>query len=93
MRLMEETVTARLEKTLVTQIDNLVESGQFTSRSEAIRYLLSKGLNDILKVDLMKDLVDEIEDEKEITDEELFEISAKIFDRPISEILSEQRER
>ncbi|OLS19266.1 MAG: hypothetical protein HeimC3_46320 [Candidatus Heimdallarchaeota archaeon LC_3] len=90
---MEEIVTTRIEKTVLNQIDKFVSSGYFVSRSEAIRHIISKGISDIVKVDMMNDLLEEVEVDSEITDEELMKISKKIFDKPIAEIISENRER
>lgn len=90
---LDEVVTTRIDKHLLDQIDKLVASGKFSNRSEAIRDILSRGMNEILQNELIGDLVSEIEDDSEIPDEELLEISGKIFNRPISQIIAEERDR
>ena len=89
---MEESITARLDKKDIFALDKFVELGYFSSRSEAIRTILSKGIKELLEKDLTDDLIAEIAEEPQLSDEELVEIGKVLFNRPLSEIVAEGRE-
>ena len=89
---MEESITTRLDKKDISTLDKFVELGYFSSRSEAIRTILSNGIDELLMIDLTDDLIAEIAEEPQLSDEELLEIGKILFDRPLSEIVAEGRE-
>ena len=89
---MEERVIAKLDKKDIAVLDIFVKLGYFSNRSEAIRTILSKGIKELLEKDLTDDLVAEIAEEPQLSDEELVEIGKVLFNRPVSEIVAEGRE-
>lgn len=91
--IMEEVVTARLEKNDVALIDKFVTMGYFTNRSDAIRSLLMKGVDAFITSDLTLELIDKLEDEPILSEDELTKYGSIIFDKPLADLVSEGRER
>lgn len=87
---MEEVVATRLSRDLLEKIDLLVERGLFKSRSDVIRNLISSGIEEYLGQAI--DQIDLLYGETTTTTEELRDLSKKVFDKPINELISEMRE-
>lgn len=53
---MSEVVPVRLKREIVKEIDELVKLGLFSSRNEALNFLISQGLKelDLLKIEIEK---------------------------------------
>lgn len=51
---MSEVIPVRLKKEIIKEVDELVKLGLFTSRNEALNFLISQGLRevDLLKIEM-----------------------------------------
>ena len=90
---MDEVVTSRLDKKDIAQIDKFVQLGYYTDRSEAIRQLIAKGLQDLIEQDILGNLDTIFESKRLLTDAELLEIGTIIFKKPVEELVAEGRHR
>ena len=90
---MGETTTVRLDSGQIAQLDRLVALKAFSSRSEAIRVILSRGIDEILGKELAEVTLPGLEKDAPLNDGELMNIGKILFNKPLSEIIAEERER
>jgi len=87
---MDDVVATRLNKDQLETIDLLIKQGKFKNRSDAIRNLISSGLEHYL--DKTNNQLQLLFGEPQMSKQELQDVSKIIFDKPISELVSEMRE-
>ena len=90
---MDEVVTSRLDKKDIVQIDKFVQLGYYKNRSEAIRQLIAKGIQDLIEQDILGDLEANFESKRQLTDADLLKIGGIIFNKPVEELVAEGRHR
>jgi Arc/MetJ-type ribon-helix-helix transcriptional regulator len=89
---MTETVTARLPDELVQRVDAAVKRGIFASRSEALREMIEDHLRE--HPELFLDIKPEELLGRELSDEELRRLGAKLFKGvDVARLVSEGRGR
>ena len=93
MIILNETITARLDQEDIELLDKFVRMGLFSTRSEAIRILLSRELKEVAKKQVKIDILDKLEMKPSLTEEELLDISSVIFPSPVASHIAEGRER
>ena len=83
-------IPIKLSQREITLIDYLVKTGRFKSRNEAIRYMIRKGLQELLGDFFIAEEIDEIV-------EKLLKIEGDIFiiksEKTAEELVREDRER
>lgn len=90
---MDEVITSRLNKKNIDLIDRFVDLGYFSSRSEAIRSILSEGLKELFNRELKKGISNDLETKPKLSNEELIKQGTKLFNRSVADIIAEGRER
>ena len=76
---MKETVTSRFPERLIRRLDEAVSGGHFSSRSEALRWMVEGYLRDHPELFLGEGVQDMIEEAPSMTDEELERMGSRIF--------------
>ena len=90
---LNETITARLNPEDIELLDKFVRMGLFSSRSEAIRLLLSRELKEIAKEQVKLDILDKFDMKPLLTEEKLLDVSSVLFPSPVASHIAEGRER
>lgn len=89
----DEVVNSRLEKKDVKMLDQLVELGYFSSRSEAIRNILSASLKEFFEKHHKSEILEQLEKPPTLSDEQLLEIGKSLFGSSVVKIVTEGRTR
>lgn len=89
----DEVVNSRLEKKDVKLLDQLVELGYFSSRSEAIRNILSSSLKEFFEKHHKSEILEQLEKPPTLSDEQLLEIGKSLFGSSVVKIVTEGRTR
>lgn len=87
---MEKVVATRLSEDQLRIIDHLIENGTFQNRSQAIRELIQKGIKQY--DDRFDKQYELLFGERSLTNDKLEEISSELFDKSVSELISEMRQ-
>ena len=89
----DEVVNSRLPKKELELLDRLVALGYYSNRSEAIRVLLTKGLQDFVEEQLDAGFLERLATPPLLTEDQLVEIGKMLFGPSVTKLVEEARER
>jgi Arc/MetJ-type ribon-helix-helix transcriptional regulator len=87
---MEEVITSRFPEVVIKKVDKAVSSGYFKSRSEALRKIAEEYLKEHPELFLGDKVQELIENAPELSDDELKQLGARIFNGAKAEELVAQ---
>jgi len=91
---MDEVITSRLSKELVAKVDRAVSRGYFRSRSDALRAIVERYLDEHPELFLGKEIENLLASAPDLSDRELEKIGSKLFrDVSVAKLVAEGRGR
>ncbi|MFP3984609.1 MAG: ribbon-helix-helix domain-containing protein [Candidatus Bathyarchaeia archaeon] len=89
---MEEVITSRFSQELLKKVDQAVSRGYFKSRSEALRMIIEKYLEEHPELVLGDGIQELIANAPVLEDEELEQVGAKLFGgKSVAKLVAEGR--
>ncbi len=90
---MEEVITSRFPEVVIKKVDKAVSRGYFKSRSQALRKIAEEYLKEHPELFLGDKVQDLIENAPELSDDELEQLGAKVFNgAKVAELVAQGRQ-
>ena len=91
---MTDSITSRLDEDVRRNLNRIVASGRFRSRSDAINRIVKEYIENHPELLLGTELQERIESAPDLTDEELEQLSEQIFKgKSVVDLIAEGRQR
>lgn len=90
---MGEIITVRLGRKEIRLLNELVKMGYFNNRSEAVRIVLKKALQEFVVDELKSKIVKKLGSPIQLTEEQLLKYGDTLFGNSVAEKVTEGRER